>query len=124
MLSACWTVERRWATTKVVRFCIQVVQCLLHHLLALRVQGAGGLVQDQDRRVLEQGPGDADARNIQVMLQTEFELRQPVDPVGGSWYVETWLLNSVKKIWAEFQTVESKGSGIIAALKEAILKLK
>ena len=29
------------------------------------------------------------ARNIQVMLQTEFELRQPVDPVGGSWYVET-----------------------------------
>ena len=24
------------------------------------------------------------ARNIQVMLQTEFELRQPVDPVGGS----------------------------------------
>ena len=57
------------------------------------------------------------ARNIQVMLQTEFELRQPVDPVGGSWYVETLAAELCEKIWAEFQTIESKG-GIIAALKE------
>jgi len=57
------------------------------------------------------------ARNIQVMLQTEFELRQPVDPVGGSWYVETLAAELCEKIWAEFQTIESKG-GIVAALKE------
>ena len=57
------------------------------------------------------------ARNIQVMLQTEFELRQPVDPVGGSWYVETLAAELCEKIWAEFQAIESKG-GIIAALKE------
>ena len=57
------------------------------------------------------------ARNIQVMLQTEFELRQPVDPVGGSWYVETLAAELCEKIWSEFQTIESKG-GIIAALKE------
>ena len=57
------------------------------------------------------------ARNIQVMLQTEFELRQPVDPVGGSWYVETLAAELCEKIWAEFQTIEAKG-GIIAALKE------
>ena len=57
------------------------------------------------------------ARNIQVMLQTEFELRQPVDPVGGSWYVETLAAELCEKIWTEFQTIESKG-GIIAALKE------
>ena len=48
------------------------------------------------------------ARNIQVMLQTEFELRQPVDPVGGSWYVETLAAELCEKIWAEFQTIESK----------------
>ena len=58
------------------------------------------------------------ARNIQVMLQTEFELRQPVDPVGGS---GTWKTLAAelceKKFWAEFQTIESKG-GIVAALKE------
>lgn len=57
------------------------------------------------------------ARNIQVMLQTEFELRQPVDPVGGSWYVETLAAELADKIWTEFQLIESKG-GIIAALKE------
>ena len=57
------------------------------------------------------------ARNIQVMLQTEFELRQPVDPVGGSWYVETLAAELCEKIWAEFKTIEAK-SGIIAALKE------
>ena len=57
------------------------------------------------------------ARNIQVMLQTEFELCQPVDPVGGSWYVETLAAELCEKIWAEFQTIESKG-GIVAALKE------
>ena len=57
------------------------------------------------------------ARNIQVMLQTEFELRQPVDPVGGSWYVETLAAELCEKIWSEFQTIESKG-GIVAALKE------
>lgn len=57
------------------------------------------------------------ARNIQVMLQTEFELRQPVDPVGGSWYVETLAAELCEKIWAEFQTIEAKG-GIVAALKE------
>lgn len=57
------------------------------------------------------------ARNLQVMLQTEFELRQPVDPVGGSWYVETLAAELCEKIWKEFQIIEGKG-GIIAALKE------
>ncbi|WP_251424701.1 methylmalonyl-CoA mutase family protein [Veillonella agrestimuris] len=57
------------------------------------------------------------ARNIQVMLQTEFELREPVDPVGGSWYIETLAIELTNKIWAEFQLIEAKG-GIIAALKE------
>ena len=51
------------------------------------------------------------------MLQTEFELRQPVDPVGGSWYVETLAAELCEKIWAEFQIIEAKG-GIVAALKE------
>ena len=43
--------------------------------------------------------------------------RQPVDPVGGSWYVETLAAELCEKIWAEFQTIEAKG-GIVAALKE------
>ncbi len=57
------------------------------------------------------------ARNMQIILQEEFGLLQPIDPAGGSWAVETLTKQIREKIWAEFQAVESKG-GIVAALKE------
>lgn len=57
------------------------------------------------------------ARNMQIMMQEEFELRQPVDPAGGSWYIETLALELADKIWKEFQCIEEKG-GIDAALQE------
>ena len=57
------------------------------------------------------------ARNVQIMLQEEFGMLQPIDPAGGSWAVETLTKQVKEKIWAEFQTVEGKG-GIVAALKE------
>ena len=57
------------------------------------------------------------ARNVQIILQEEFGLLQPIDPAGGSWAVETLTKQIKEKIWAEFQTIEGKG-GIVAALKE------
>ena len=57
------------------------------------------------------------ARNVQIILQEEFGLLQPIDPAGGSWAVETLTKQIKEKIWAEFQAIESKG-GIVAALKE------
>ena len=57
------------------------------------------------------------ARNVQIILQEEFGLLQPIDPAGGSWAVETLTQQIKEKIWAEFQAIESKG-GIVAALKE------
>lgn len=57
------------------------------------------------------------ARNMQIILQEEFGLLQPIDPAGGSWAVETLTKEIKEKIWAEFQVVEGKG-GIVAALKE------
>ncbi len=57
------------------------------------------------------------ARNVQVMLQEEFGLLQPIDPAGGSWAVESLTKEIKEKIWAEFQLVEGKG-GITAALLE------
>lgn len=53
------------------------------------------------------------ARNIQVMLQTESNCCQPVDPVGGSWYVETLAAELCEKIWAEFQTIEPKVASLL-----------
>ena len=57
------------------------------------------------------------ARNMQIILQEEFGLLQPIDPAGGSWAVENLTKEIKEKIWAEFQVIESKG-GIVAALKE------
>ncbi|MBQ7516026.1 MAG: acyl-CoA mutase large subunit family protein [Schwartzia sp.] len=56
------------------------------------------------------------ARNIQIMLQDEFGLIQPIDPAGGSWAVESLTKQIKEKIWAEFQVVEGKG-GIVKALE-------
>lgn len=57
------------------------------------------------------------ARNVQIILQEEFGLLQPIDPAGGSWAVETLTHQIRDLIWKEFQTIESKG-GILEALKE------
>jgi methylmalonyl-CoA mutase len=55
------------------------------------------------------------ARNIQVMMQNEFNLLQPVDPAGGSWYVETITAELANAIWTKFQGVEAAG-GIEAVI--------
>ena len=55
------------------------------------------------------------ARNVQIILQEEFGLLQPIDPAGGSWAVETLTKQMKKKIWEEFQAIEGKG-GIAQAL--------
>lgn len=57
------------------------------------------------------------ARNVQIILQEEFGLLQPIDPAGGSWAVESLTRQVRAKVWQEFQTIESKG-GITAALAD------
>ena len=57
------------------------------------------------------------SRNAQILLQNEFHLLQPIDPAGGSWYIESLTDTFAKKVWKEIQDIESKG-GIIAVIKE------
>ncbi len=54
-------VDRRCATTNVVRPCISVLEGRLHLPLGFVVERGGCLVQQQDRRVLEKGTRDGDA---------------------------------------------------------------
>lgn len=61
------------------------------------------------------------ARNIQIMLQEEFNLLQPVDPAGGSWYVEALTDELAKAIWTQFQKIEA-GGGILAALRSGTMQ--
>ncbi|MEN6413529.1 MAG: methylmalonyl-CoA mutase family protein [Veillonellales bacterium] len=61
------------------------------------------------------------SRNTQIMLQNEFNLRQPVDPAGGSWYIETLTNQLAEKVWALLQTIEEQG-GIVALLKTGLVQ--
>ena len=61
MRSARFTVARRWAMTSVVRPARQPLQRLLHRALALGVERAGRLVEQQDRRVAQDRAGDREA---------------------------------------------------------------
>ena len=59
--SAPMMVESRWAITRVVRFLRDAVERVLDFLLGVAVERRGGLVQQQDRRPLQDGAGDGDA---------------------------------------------------------------
>jgi methylmalonyl-CoA mutase len=59
------------------------------------------------------------ARNIQIILAEECQLNRVVDPVGGSYYVETLTLELASRAWALFQDVERAG-GMAAALRAGI----
>ena len=60
------------------------------------------------------------ARNLQVMMQTEFGLMAPADPAGGSWYVETLTGQVAESVWAKLQEIQAKG-GILAVLEDGSL---
>jgi len=55
------------------------------------------------------------ARNIQIMMQSEFNFLQPVDPAGGSWYIESLTDEFAEKVWAKMQEIEKEG-GLVACL--------
>ncbi len=56
------------------------------------------------------------SRNLQIVLQEECHFTHPIDPAGGSRYVEVLTDALGEKAWALFQDVESRG-GMLEALK-------
>lgn len=59
------------------------------------------------------------ARNTQIILQQECGLTQPVDPAGGSWYVEALTADLARRAWELFQQVEKQG-GMLQALQDGL----
>lgn len=77
--------------------------------------GVVGGVDAMETLPLDSAIGQSDetteriARNVQIMLREEFDLLRPVDPAGGSWYVETLTGELVKAISDKFKAIESEG---------------
>ena len=59
------------------------------------------------------------ARNTQIILQQECSLLQPVDPAGGSWYIETITMELARKAWNLFRQIEEQG-GMLKALQAGL----
>lgn len=57
------------------------------------------------------------ARNVQIILAEECGFDQPLDPAGGSWFIECLTAEIAEKAWELFQDIERKG-GMATALRE------
>ncbi len=49
------------------------------------------------------------SRNIQYFLTDECHVTQPIDPSGGSWYVESLTAEIAEKVWATFNDLMAEG---------------
>ncbi|MCL1874248.1 MAG: acyl-CoA mutase large subunit family protein [Clostridiales bacterium] len=61
------------------------------------------------------------ARNLQIMLQNEFNLLGPIDPGGGSWYIEKLTAQIAEEAWAKLQTITAEG-GMLEALRKNFIQ--
>lgn len=55
------------------------------------------------------------ARNTHAILSEECQLGQVIDPVGGSWAIESLTDQMAEEAWKVFQSIEAEG-GILASL--------
>lgn len=61
------------------------------------------------------------ARNMQLLLRDEFHLLQPLDPAGGSWYVEALTQQLAERAWDFLQRIEAEG-GMVQALQSGLVQ--
>ncbi len=61
------------------------------------------------------------ARNQQIILRDESNLRWLIDPAGGSWYIESLTDKIASKAWEIFQSVE-KEKGLVQSLKNGSIQ--
>ncbi|RYH10666.1 methylmalonyl-CoA mutase [Tropicimonas sp. IMCC6043] len=63
------------------------------------------------------------ARNTQIILQEETQITKVVDPLAGSYYVESLTNELIEKAWALIEEVEELG-GMTAAVNSGMPKLR
>ncbi len=63
------------------------------------------------------------ARNTQILLQSEGGVTRPVDPWGGSYYIERLTADLAAKAWAHIEEVEKLG-GMAQAIDQGLPKAR
>ena len=108
-----WNKTRFDAYTSMLRVTSEAFSAVLGGCDSLHIGAFDEVVREPDafsRRV---------ARNIHPILSEECELTKVIDPVGGSWAVESLTDEMARKAWEHLQAIEAAG-GMAAALEKGI----
>jgi methylmalonyl-CoA mutase len=112
-----WSLTAQDVYNNVVRTCIEAMAATQGHTQSLHTNSldeALALPTDFSARI---------ARNTQLQLQLESNTTRPVDPWGGSYYVE-WLTDQLaKRARAHIAEVEELG-GMVKAIEAGVPKLR
>src|ERR1700737_3089717 len=112
-----WSLTAQDAFNNVARTCIEAMAATQGHTQSLHTNAldeALALPTDFSARI---------ARNTQLLLQQESGTTRPIDPWGGSYYVE-WLTHQLaEKVRAHIREVNEHG-GMAAAISDGIPKLR
>ncbi|AKU96647.1 Methylmalonyl-CoA mutase [Labilithrix luteola] len=112
-----WSLTAQDVYNNVVRTCIEAMAATQGHTQSLHTNSldeALALPTDFSARI---------ARNTQLQLQLESGTTRPVDPWGGSYYVEKLTHDLATRARAHIQEIESLG-GMVKAIEAGVPKLR
>ncbi len=112
-----WSLTEQDPYNNIARTCIEALAAATGHTQSLHTNAldeAIALPTDFSARI---------ARNTQIYLQEETNITKVVDPLGGSYYVESLTNDLVYKAWEIIQEIESLG-GMAKAIETGMPKLK
>jgi methylmalonyl-CoA mutase len=112
-----WSLTAQDVFNNVVRTCVEAMAATQGHTQSLHTNAfdeALALPTDFSARI---------ARNTQLLLQQESGTCRPIDPWGGSYYVERLTHDLAARAWGHIEEVEEAG-GMTAAIEAGIPKLR
>jgi methylmalonyl-CoA mutase len=112
-----WSLTAQDVFNNLVRTCVEAMAATQGHTQSLHTNAldeALALPTDFSARI---------ARNTQLLLQQESGTTRPIDPWGGSYYIESLTAALAERAWAHIQEIEEAG-GMTAAIEAGIPKLR
>lgn len=112
-----WSLTAQDPYNNVTRTCVEALAAALGHTQSLHTNSldeAIALPTDYSARI---------ARNTQIYLQKYSNITRTVDPLGGSYYLESLTDELVQKAWKHIREVEALG-GMTKAIAGGIPKMR
>ena len=112
-----WSLTAQDVYNNAVRTCLEAMAAVWGHTQSLHTNSldeALALPTDFSARI---------ARNTQLFLQQEAGIVRPVDPWGGSYYVERLTADLAARAWEHIEEVEKIG-GMAKAIEQGLPKLR